>query len=158
MDVMNPVRFCQLLAQVTAVVDGKALDQVLELELNERFGAGSAVFAAIDDAVKAGATAGWLCNREHEGIRFGRVAKASPELHNCSIDVVDMADVVGPHHVHPQGEIDLILPREGDARFDGRGAGWLVYGPGSGHRPTVRGGRAHVLYLLPGGEIQFSGP
>lgn len=42
------------------------------------------------------------------------------------------------------------------ARFDGRPAGWCVYGPGSAHRPTVSGGRALVLYLLPQGQIQFT--
>ena len=36
-------------------------------------------------------------------------------------------------------------------------AGWKVYAPGSDHFPTVRGGRALVLYLLPAGAIQFTG-
>jgi hypothetical protein len=67
-----------------------------------------------------------------------------------------MEDVAGPHHRHPTGEIDLVLPLSGDARFDGRGAGWVVYGPGSAHRPTVRGGKALVLYLLPQGAIEFT--
>ena len=84
------------------------------------------------------------------------MAKPSPELHGYSIDVVDMNEVAGPHHAHPNGEVDLIMPTEGDARFDGRGAGWLVYPAGSSHRPTVSGGRAFVLYLLPGGAIEFT--
>ena len=63
----------------------------------------------------------------------------------------------GPHHVHPNGEIDLIMPLEGDATFDGRPAGWCVYAPGSAHCPTVAQGRALVLYLLPEGAIQFTG-
>ncbi|MNL76803.1 hypothetical protein D3C87_2028270 [compost metagenome] len=50
------------------------------------------------------------------------------------------------------------MPLTGDARFDGHGAGWLVYGPGSAHRPTVTQGRALVLYLLPGGAIEFTRP
>ncbi len=58
--------------------------------------------------------------------------------------------------VHPNGEIDLIMPLEGDARFDGHPAGWAVYGPGSGHKPTVSGGRALVLNLLPEGAIQYT--
>lgn len=62
----------------------------------------------------------------------------------------------GSRSVHPHGEIDLVMPQEGDARFDGQGAGWTVYGPGSAHRPTVRGGRALVLYLLPQGEVRFT--
>jgi hypothetical protein len=58
--------------------------------------------------------------------------------------------------VHPEGEIDLIMPMDEGATFDGRGAGWLVCPPGSAHRPTVRLGRALVLYLLPQGRIEFS--
>ncbi len=38
----------------------------------------------------------------------------------------------------------------------GVAAGWLVCPPGSAHRPTVLGGRALVLYLLPQGQIQFT--
>lgn len=67
-----------------------------------------------------------------------------------------MENIAGPHHVHPQGEIDLIMPVDGDAQFDDRPAGWLVCPPGSAHRPTVTRGRALVLYLLPNGEIEFT--
>ena len=35
-------------------------------------------------------------------------------------------------------------------------AGWLVCPPGSAHHPTVHGGRALVLYLLPEGRIDFT--
>jgi len=91
-----------------------------------------------------------------DGIRYGRVLKAADDLQRFSVDVVDMKDVVGPHHVHPQGEIDLIMPLEGDALFDGHPAGWCVYPPGSSHRPTVTQGRALVLYLLPEGQIEFT--
>lgn len=152
----SPEQFAQLLSQVTAVTDGKPVDKALEQVLNQQFPADGPVFKAIVAAIQAGVAAGWMCNREHGGIKFGRVAKPGPELHGCSIDVVDMDDVVGPHHIHPNGEIDLIMPVSGDAKFDGHGAGWLVYGPGSGHKPTVSGGRAYVLYLLPGGAIEFS--
>jgi hypothetical protein len=64
--------------------------------------------------------------------------------------------LAGPHHAHPNGEIDLIMPIEGDALFDGRPAGWLVCPPGSAHQPTVSHGRALVLYLLPDGRIDFT--
>ena len=43
------------------------------------------------------------------------------------------------------------------ATFDHHGAGWLVCPPGTAHSPTVRHGRALVLYLLPDGAIEFSG-
>jgi len=104
-----------------------------------------------------------MCQREAGGIRYGRVLKATPATHGFSVDVVDMHDIEGPHHLHPQGEIDLVMPLAaiglepgGDARFDGQPAGWKVYPPGSGHRPTVSGGRALVLYLLPEGAIEFT--
>ncbi len=101
-------------------------------------------------------TEGWLCNREGGGIRYGRIFKPADDLHGFSVDVVDMKDIAGPHHAHPNGEIDLIMPIEGDATFDGRPAGWLVCPPGSAHRPTVANGRALVLYLLPEGRIEFT--
>ena len=66
-----------------------------------------------------------------------------------------MDNVIGPHHAHPNGEIDLTMPIDRDARFDGSGPGWLVYPCGSAHRPTVSNGRALVLYLLPDGRIDF---
>jgi hypothetical protein len=37
-----------------------------------------------------------------------------------------------------------------------RRAGWLVYGPGSAHNPTVTHGRAVILYLRPAGAIEFT--
>ena len=99
---------------------------------------------------------GWLCDREGGGIRYGRIFKPADDLHGFSVDVVDMKDIAGPHHAHPNGEIDLIMPIDGDATFDGRPAGWLVCPPGSAHRPTVAQGRALVLYLLPEGRIDFT--
>jgi hypothetical protein len=66
-----------------------------------------------------------------------------------------MSDVAGPHHAHPNGEIDMIIPLADGARFDGHGQGWLVYPPGSAHRPTVTGGSAIIVYFLPQGAIEF---
>ena len=90
------------------------------------------------------------------GIRFGRVVKPEPATHGFSVDVVEMENIVGPHHTHPNGEIDMVMPLTGNAKFDGHGAGWVVYGPGSAHRPTVTDGKALVLYLLPQGAIEFT--
>jgi hypothetical protein len=50
----------------------------------------------------------------------------------------------------------MVMPQTATARFDGRGAGWTVYPPGSAHRPTVTEGRALVLYMLPEGKIEFT--
>ena len=92
-----------------------------------------------------------MCNREGGGIRYGRVVKPTDATHGFSVDVVEMNDLKGPHHRHPNGEIDMIMPLDGMAKFDGRGKGWLVYPPDSAHSPTVSEGKALVLYLLPQG-------
>jgi hypothetical protein len=135
---------------------GRALDATLQAELNRRFPSAGAEFQSIFAACRAAIAGGWMCNREAGGIRYGRVIKPDPELAGCSVDVVEMRDLAGPHHRHPHGEIDMIMPLTHQARFDGQPAGWLVYGQGTSHAPTVTGGSALVLYLLPQGAIEFT--
>ncbi len=149
-------RFRQDIAVLTAQIAGRPLDVALDTWLNAEHGAGSATFERIAEGCKTGVAEGWLCNREGGGIKYGRVFKPADDLHGFSVDVVDMANIAGPHHTHPLGEIDLLMPLEGDALFDGRPAGWIVKEPGSAHRPTVTQGRALVLYLLPQGQIEFT--
>ena len=144
------------ISQLTALIAGRPLDETLDLWLNREHGPGSTTYTQIKQSCETGVAEGWLCNREGAGIRYGRIFKPTPELHGFSVDVVDMKDLAGPHHSHPNGEIDLLMPIEGEARFDGRPAGWVVYGAGTAHRPTVSNGRALVLYLLPEGRIEFS--
>ena len=153
---MTQDQFAALMATITRRIAGRSLDAALEAELNATFPAGGDVVRSVQDACDAGIAAGWMCNREHAGIRYGRVVKPGPATDGYSVDVVDMNDVAGGHHRHPNGEIDLVMPIGGAARFDGRGAGWLVYEPGTAHVPTVAGGRALVLYLLPQGAIEFT--
>jgi hypothetical protein len=153
---MTPDDFRLQIADLAARIAGRPLDGALDDWLNREVGPASDTYRALKAACETGAAEGWLCNREGGGIRYGRIFKAAPDLHGFSVDVVDMKDCAGPHHSHPNGEIDLIMPVEGDARFDGRSAGWLVCPPGSAHHPTVTGGRALVLYLLPDGAIQFT--
>ena len=157
MTTMTPETLRRQVAVLSAQLAGRPLDAALDDWLNREHGAGSATYEDLKAACEAGVAAGWLCNREGGGIRYGRIFKPADDLHGFSVDVVEMADIAGPHHVHPAGEIDLVMPQVGgDARFDGRAAGWVVYGPGSAHRPTVSQGRALVLYLLPQGQIQFT--
>ena len=154
---MTPDDLRARLAELTAQLAGRPLDADLDAWLNAEHGAASPTFEALGEACRAGVREGWLCSREGGGIRYGRIFKPADDLHGFSVDVVDMHDIAGPHHVHPNGEIDLIMPIDATATFDGRPAGWCVYAPGSAHRPTVSGGRALVLYLLPQGAIQFTG-
>ena len=68
-----------------------------------------------------------------------------------------MKNIRGPHHIHTTGEIWAINPLDETPQFDGRGEGWYMYGPESDHHPTVAGGDAYILYLLPDGAIEFTG-
>jgi hypothetical protein len=148
--------FLNLITGITSAIARKPLDAELAGKLNARYPAGGTDYQAIFDACRAAIAAGWMCDREAGGIRYGRVFKPGPATHGFSVDVVDMDDIAGPHHRHPNGEIDLVMPLTDGVQFDGHGAGWVVYGPDSAHRPTVSNGRALVLYLLPGGAIEFT--
>lgn len=149
-------KFQALIATVTEDISSQSIDQDLQDFLNDKYPVDGTHFQAITSACKTAINDGWMCDREYGGIRFGRVIKPTPELHGFSVDVVDMDNVVGPHHSHPNGEIDMIMPLDENAEFDGHGEGWLVYAPGSSHKPTVSKGRAYVLYLLPEGAIEFT--
>lgn len=153
---MSPPQFRAQIAELTVQLAGRPLDANLDTWLNATHGVESATYRSLAAACKTGVAEGWLCDREGGGIRYGRIFKPADDLHGFSVDVVDMKDIAGPHHAHPNGEIDLIMPIEGDALFDGRPAGWLVCPPGSAHNPTVTQGRALVLYLLPQGRIDFT--
>ncbi len=149
-------RFKTRLAAVTAQIHDRSLDRALDDWLNANLGTDTPTYRELKQSCEEGVAQGWLCKYEGGGLRYGRIFKPSEDLYGFSVDVVDMENVAGPHHIHPQGEIDLIMPIEGDATFDGRPGGWLVCPPGSAHRPTVAQGRALVLYLLPKGEIEFT--
>ena len=153
---MTPEEFRADIAALTVQLQGRPLDTALDAWLNAEHGPASATYQRLKAGCQAGVAAGWLCNREGGGIRYGRIFKPADDLHGYSVDVVDMQDLAGPHHSHPLGEIDLLMPIEGNALFDGRPAGWVVYPPGSAHHPTVSQGRALVLYLLPQGRIEFT--
>lgn len=153
---LDAITFQSLISRLTGEIAGVPLDSSLEAHLNADHGPGSDMFEAIFNACQIGIKEGLMCNREGGGIRYGRVLKATEATHGFSVDVVDMENMAGPHHIHPNGEIDLIMPLTEGARFDANPAGWCVYEPGSAHRPTVTKGRALVLYLLPQGAIEFT--
>lgn len=97
---------------------------------------------------------GKIADRGAPPVRWSRVAKAGPETRDLSIDVVLMTGA-GPRHGHPGGEVNFCLALEGTPRFDGQEPGWVVFPPGSSHVPTVEGGTMLIVYLLPGGQIEF---
>jgi hypothetical protein len=152
----TPKQVQELVAPVVRFAQGRALDAALERDLNLEFPPEGEPFQRIREACHAGIAAGWMCAQGDAKRRFGRIFEAGEATHGFSVDVVDITDLVGNHHRHPTGEIDMIMPVTPAAMFDGRGAGWLVYAPGTGHRPTVTAGRALILYLLPEGKIEWT--
>jgi hypothetical protein len=153
---MTPEIFRELVTPITRHIAGRPLDKALESALNDAFPPDSEAFRAIERACHAAIGAGWMCTQGNAQRRFGRIFEPAASLAEFSVDVVDITDLVGNHHNHPTGEIDMIMPVTPAAKFDGHGRGWLVYEPASGHRPTVSEGRALVLYLLPEGRIEWT--
>jgi hypothetical protein len=153
---MNVSEFSTLIGRLTEEIAGMPIGPELQTYLNSKHGPGSLTYKQIFAACEEGVQAGWMCNRQADGIRYGRVLKPSDSTHGFSVDVVEMENIAGPHHAHPNGEIDLIMPLTADACFDTHPAGWCVYEAGSAHHPTVTQGRALVLYLLPQGAISFT--
>ncbi len=154
---MDVTQFSEIMSPVIDAIKGRPVDGKLEAALNTTIPPDSPRFAVIEQACHDAIAAGWMCANGAEGRRFGRVIEPAPETHDLSVDVVDLTDIVGPHHRHPTGEVCMVMPQTESALFDGHGAGWCVNPPGSDHCPTVTRGRALVLYLLPGGEIEFTG-
>ena len=124
---MSKQAFHELVADVATQIAGRPLDADLDLWLNAHHGAGTSTFERLKQACIDGVAEGYLCDREGGGIRYGRVFKAEDALSRFRVDVVDMQDIAGPHHAHPNGEIDLVMPLNPTPCFDGRPAGWCVY-------------------------------
>ena len=153
---MNVDSLQKLLKPVTDFVSGQVVDATLAEQLNRRFPHTDGVFTDIEAACHEAIADGWMCSQGTAGRRFGRIIEPSTETGGLSVDVVDLENIVGPHHRHPTGEICMIMPVTRGARFDGKPRGWCVFEPGSDHRPTVTDGEALVLYMLPEGRIEFT--
>ena len=140
------------LCRAAADVDFGAEDATAQL--NERFGYESEEGRAFVEAFKALHTAGEVADRGELPVEWGRISKATEETLGFSLDVVHM-NGAGPDHVHPTGEASFCVPLEGEPEFEGTRSGWHVLPPGSSHIPLVTGGRMLIVYLLPGGEMEF---
>jgi hypothetical protein len=153
---MDLDRFRELIQPVAAAISERSLDSGLEQHLCALFAPDGDRFKTIESGCHGAIASGWMCAEGGPGRRFGRIIKPGPDTNGLSVDVVDLKDIVGPHHRHPTGEVCMIMPITETAKFDGAGKGWKVYEPGSAHHPTVTEGEALVLYFLPDGRIEFT--
>ena len=116
----------------------------------------AALTEAATAALLAAHEAGTLTPRDGgPGVRFGRIAKASPATSGNSLDAVDIAGA-GVAHTHPKGEVSWCIPLEGAPVFEGVASGWAVLAAGSAHTPTVTGGRMLIVYWLPDGAVTWT--
>lgn len=138
--------------RIAAWLQGREISSRLSNVLEAAFPSGGEQFARIAELVpEALAQDG---HRVDGSTTFLRLAEPGPASCGFSIDLVELEDVRGPRHVHPRGEVDLVVPMTEAGEFNGRGRGWLALRPGSAHRPTAIG-KVAVIYFLPGGEMTF---
>ncbi len=134
------------------LTDPDAAQETLRSRLDPSSPKAAALNAALEGLLSQGAVA----NRGELPVMWSRVTKPCEESQGLSIDVVRMTGP-GPRHTHPAGEVNWCIAREGTPTFDGEGPGWVVKAEGSTHVPTVEGGEMLIVYLLPGGAIEFAG-
>ena len=125
-------------------------------ELVRRFDPTAAAARALNAELVRLDQEGKIAERGAPPVRYGRVAKASAATGGFSIDVVHMSGP-GLRHRHPNGEVNYCVALEGSPTFVGQPSGWVVEPPSSEHVPSVEGGTMLIVYLLPGGAIEFLG-
>src|SRR5262245_60719930 len=72
-------QFRQLIVEFTQSLAGRALDAELQQWLNREHGPGSTSYEQLRQACLDGVAEGWMCSREHAGIRYGRVIKPADD-------------------------------------------------------------------------------
>ena len=125
-----------------------------EVMLNQEFSGSNPQLKTVISEAKRGVEEGWLCNRDNAGVKFSRVAKPGDATFNLSIDAVLMSGE-GAAHAHPNGEVSLCIPMQGEPVYDDFEYTWAPYPPGSSHTPTVVGGEMLILYFLPDGAMDW---
>ena len=95
------------IGNITSAIVGEKLDISLTKKLNHMFPPDGRIFQDVKATCISGIEEGWMCNRGDDSLKFGRIIK---DVDGFSVDVVMMNNVVGPHHRHPKGEIDMIMP------------------------------------------------
>ena len=141
----------------------------VERWLNAAYGPDSAFYRDMARLVKAGVEEGWAANIEIAGphYRRSRLCEPSVETHYFSITAVYMDSdkrppeetFRGDYHMHPYGEINMVIPLNSGAMLAGPngwcGAGWTAPAPGSHHYPEVKGGALIAFFFLPAGRISY---
>lgn len=136
----------------------------LEDWLNRTYPPGDRLFDGLARLVTAGVEDGWAANQEVGGAHYRRSLILEPckKMAYFSITAVYMSSMErfrGAYHLHPYGEVNLVIPLNKGAELAGPrgwcGGGWTAPAPGSHHYPEVRGGALIALFYLPAGRISY---
>ena len=132
--------------------------------LNRAYGPGSATYWNLAAAITRGVEDGWAAEDEVTGphYRRGMILEPTALTHYFSLHAMYVNShepMLGQRHLHPYGEISLVVPISPGAKLAGplgwRGCGWIVQGPGSRHAAEVKGGALIALVYLPAGRVAY---
>jgi len=162
------VRFIGFLQEV------KDMTTSIELEqwLNAKYGVESELYRNLSRLIALGVREGWAADTEVARPRYRRSRIVTPSAEtlffSATAVLMDSTDSAqnnpegsfrADYHLHPYGEINLVVPlNEGAALAGPNGwcfGGWTASAPGSHHFPEVKGGAVISLTFLPAGRIAF---
>ena len=142
----------------------------VEQWLNTKYGVESELYKHLSRLITLGVKEGWAADTEVAGPRYRRSRVASPSAEtlffSATAVLLDSTDndqnnpegsFRANEHVHPYGEINLVVPIDDGAALAGPNGwcygGWTAPAPGSRHFPEVKGGALISLTFLPAGRI-----
>jgi hypothetical protein len=142
----------------------------LEHWLNATYGVDSELYKDLSRLIAQGVHEGSIAATEVAGPRFRRSQIVTPTadtfFFSATAVLLDSTDNTqnnpegsfrAPYHLHPYGEINLVVPLDEGAALAGPNGwchgGWTAPGPGSHHYPEVKGGALISLTFLPAGRI-----
>ncbi|KAA0996158.1 DUF4863 family protein [Paraburkholderia panacisoli] len=162
----------RLIPFLQEVKDVTTTSTEVEQWLNTKYGVESELYRELARLITLGVQEGWAADAEVAGPRYrrSRVGLPSADTFFFSITAVllDSTDNAqnnpedsfrADYHLHPYGEINLVVPLNGGAALAGPNGwcygGWTAPAPGSHHFPEVKGGALISLTFLPAGRIAF---
>jgi len=161
-------RLIPFLQEVKDMTTGTEVEQ----RLNTKHGVESELYKDLSQRITAGVQQGWLAGVEIAGPRYRRSQLVLPSAEtfffSATAVLMESTDNAqnnpegsfrGSYHLHPYGEINLVVPLDQGAALAGPNGwchgGWTAPAPGSHHFPEVKGGAVITLSILPAGRIAF---
>jgi hypothetical protein len=163
--------FAQLIPLLQEIKD-RTTGTEFEQWLNTTYGVQSDLYKDVSRRIRLAVKEGWAAEIEIAGPRYRRSQLALPSAETfffgITAVVMDSTDNIqnnaegsfrGGYHLHPYGEINLVVPLDEGAALAGPNGwchgGWTAPAPASHHFPEVKGGAVISVAFLPAGRIAF---